>query len=139
MDPSDANHLIAGGSRHRGDDQGRRHDLRRGPRSTTSAPEAPGRRGGASSAADDPGNQMSAVDVKLTVKVPGNWRRPARRPRDFAHTGGENTLPGGQELATGAPIDPLAGTFPPGTTGYTPFTIGPGKRPRLGPLINVKG
>ena len=90
----------------------------------------------ASAADDDPANQLSAVDVK-SIKVPGN-APTGPKTKDFATTGGGNTLPGGQELATGAPIDPLAGTFPPGTYEDTPFTIGPNDGD-ASVLINVKG
>ncbi|MDX6656451.1 MAG: hypothetical protein QOH62_1244, partial [Solirubrobacteraceae bacterium] len=76
----------------------------------------------ATAAADDPANQLSAVDVR-SIKVPSN-APTGPKTQDFAVKGGENTLPGGQELGTGAPVDPLAGTFPPGTYEDTPFTIG---------------
>jgi hypothetical protein len=136
MDTNDANHLMVGGrdveETTKGvdttsDDWTKVYDL--------GTQKHPGD-GSASAAGDDPSNQLSAVDVK-SVKVPGN-APTGPKTADFAHTGGENTLPGGQELATGAPIDPLAGTFPPGTYEDTPFTIGP-KDGDASVLINVKG
>jgi hypothetical protein len=122
MDGADANHLIIGGRDVEETTKGvdttsdtwtKVYDL--------GTQKHPGD-AGASAADDDPANQLSAVDVR-SIKVPGD-APTGPKTKDFAKTGGENTLPGGQELATGAPIDPLAGTFPPGTYEDTPFTIG---------------
>jgi hypothetical protein len=136
MDANDANHLIIGGRDVEETTKGvdttsdtwdKVYDL--------GTQKHPGDADAAASD-DDPANQLSAVDVK-SIKVPGD-APTGPKTADFARTGGENTLPGGQELATGAPIDPLAGTFPPGTYEDTPFTIGKDDGDAA-VLITVKG
>jgi hypothetical protein len=136
MDAADANHLIIGG-----------RDVEETTKGVDTSSDTwtkvydlgtqkhPGD-ASASAADDDPANQLSAVDVR-SIKVPGD-APTGPKTADFAKTGGENTLPGGQELATGAPIDPLAGTFPPGTYEDTPFTIGKNDGDAA-VLITVKG
>jgi len=122
MDANDANHLVIGGRDVEETTKGvdttsdtwtKVYDL--------GTQKHPGD-ASATAAGDDPANQLSAVDVR-SIKVPGD-APTGPKTKDFATTGGENTLPGGQDLATGAPIDPLAGTFAPGTYEDTPFTIG---------------
>jgi hypothetical protein len=136
MDAADANHLIIGGRDVEETTKGvdttsdtwtKVYDL--------GTQKHPGD-ASASASDDDPANQLSAVDVR-SIKVPGD-APTGPKTTDFARTGGENTLPGGQELATGAPIDPLAGTFPPGTYEDTPFTIGKDDGD-ASVLITVKG
>jgi hypothetical protein len=136
MDANDANHLIIGGRDV--------EETTKGVDTTSDTWEKvydlgtqkhPGD-ASASATDDDPANQLSAVDLK-SIKVPGD-APTGPKTKDFAKTGGENTLPGGQELATGAPIDPLAGTFPPGTYEDTPFEIGKDDGDAA-VLITVKG
>ena len=136
MDPNDANHLMVGGRQV--------EETTQGPDTSASSwktvydlgtQKHPGD-AGASAASDDPANQLSAVDV-ASVKVPGN-APTGPKTADFSKSGGADTLPGGQDLSTGLPIDPLAGTFPPGTYEDTPFTIGPNDGD-ASVLITVKG
>jgi hypothetical protein len=136
MDPNDANHLMIGGRQVEETTQG--VDTTSDSWKTVfdlGTQKHPGD-ASAQAAADDPVNQLSAVDVN-SIKVPGN-APTGPHTADFASKGGENTLPGGQDLSTGLPIDPLAGTFPPGTYEDTPFTIGPNDGD-ASVLITVKG
>jgi hypothetical protein len=136
MDPNDANHLMIGGRQVEETTQG----VDTTPDSWKTVfdlgtQKHPGD-ASAQAASDDPVNQLSAVDVN-SVKVPGN-APTGPKTADFSKTGGANTLPGGQDLSTGLPVDPLAGTFPPGTYEDTPFTIGPGDGDAA-VLITLKG
>lgn len=136
MDTADANHLMMGG-----------RDVEETTKGVDTTPDTwakvydlgtqkhPGD-AGASAAADDPANQLSAVDVH-SVSVPSN-APTGPHTKDFSKSGGASTIPGGQDLSTGAPIDPLAGTFPPGTYEDTPFTVAPGDGD-ASVLITVKG
>ena len=124
MDPNDANHLMIGGRQVEETTAGRRHHLRQledGLRSRHA--EAPGRR-------KRPGGLRRPRQPALRGRrqLGQGPRQRADRPahRGLLQDRRRDTLPGGQDLSTGLPVDPLAGTFPPGTYEDTPFTIGAG-------------
>jgi hypothetical protein len=134
MDPTDANHLIVGGRQIEETTQG--VDTTSDSWNTVfdlGTRKHPGD-ASAQAADDDPVNQLSAVDV-TSVKVPGD-APTGPHTADFSKTGGDATLPGGQVIETGTPLDPL--TLPPGSYEDTPFTIGPSDGD-ASVLITVKG
>jgi len=134
MDPNDANHLMIGGRQVEETTQG--VDTTSDTWKTVfdlGTQKHPGD-ASAQAAGDDPVNQLSAVDV-TSIKVPGN-APTGPHTADFAKKGGENTLPGGQVMETGTPLDPV--TLPPGSYEDTPFTIGPNDGD-ASVLITVKG
>jgi hypothetical protein len=120
MDANDAKHLVIGG-----------RDIEEtgaGPDTTSSSWQkvydlgTRAHRGdpNATATADDPDNQVSAVDTKSINAATGAPTGP--HTPDFAYTGGQGTIPGGQEDPSGALP---AGTFPPGTYTDHAFTVGP--------------
>jgi photosystem II stability/assembly factor-like uncharacterized protein len=118
MDPANAGHLIIGG-----------RDIREtteGPTTTSSTWSTPFDLGtqkhpgdaAAASAADDPDNQLSAVDVRSQPTPAGAGS--GAPTSDFGYSGGDSTVPDPVGSMTGDGSD-----LPPGTYDDHPFTIAP--------------
>jgi hypothetical protein len=118
MDPANANHLMIGG---------RDIEETTDGTATTSGSwtkvfdlgtqKHPGD-AGAAAAADDPNNQLSAVDLRSSPQPAGAPTGPPTA--DFAYTGGASTIPDPVGSVTGDGTD-----LAPGSYEDHPFTIGP--------------
>jgi hypothetical protein len=118
MDPADANHLMIGGRQV--------FETTEGPATSSGSwkqvfdlgtQKHPGD-AGASAAADDPANQLSAVDVR-SFPTGADSGPTGPHTADFSYSGGSGTIPLGQDVLGDGSV------FPPGTYEDHPFTIGP--------------
>jgi hypothetical protein len=116
MDPANANHLIIGGRDVRETTQGTATTDWTTP-FDLGTQKHPGD-ASAASAADDPDNQLSAVDVHSFPTPAGAPTGPPTA--DFSYTGGESTVPDPVGSVTGDGTD-----LAPGSYEDHPFTIGP--------------